>query len=348
MKRLFRVFSTLLCLSLLCSLYLNVSAVSNDSTSTYPINTPYEYPITPESEEWLEMSSHSERVNACQVPDSLLKNMSTSALIETISNYPLLVDVLLFDKADDAYQILYDGLNIVRELETRPNAAEELATFIATNEEIQGDYIRKTALEVILLSANFTASNTQNADILSSSQIDFTDAYTLYPELSPNFQFITAAMEARAATPKTPSGNPITVTWYYNRTPELTIDQISQIEETVYMNYGLYPARDATVKYNCHSYAWHDQSSSNKYWIDLPDDYLEDPLVDRTHTPTVDDRIVYQKNKNGEYLHSGIYIKSGSALRVASKWGNWGLYYHAVDNCPAEYGSYTSSYTIDS
>ena len=99
MKRLFRVFSTLLCLSLLCSLYLNVSAVSNDSTSTYPINTPYEYPITPESEEWLEMSSHSERVNACQVPDSLLKNMSTSALIETISNYPLLVDVLLFDKA---------------------------------------------------------------------------------------------------------------------------------------------------------------------------------------------------------------------------------------------------------
>lgn len=347
MKRLFRVFSALLCLFLLCSLHLNVGAVSNDGVSTYPINTPYEYPITPESEEWLEMSSHSERVNACQVPDSLLKNMSTSALIETISNYPLLVDVLLFDKADDAYQTLYNGLNVVRELEARPNAAEELETFIITNEEVQNDYIRNTALEVILLSANFTASNTRNKDILSSSQIDFTDAYALYPELSPNFQSITAAMEARAATPKTPSGNPITVTWYYNRTPELTTDQINHIEEAVYMTYGLYAARQPTVKYNCHSYAWHDQSSSNKYWINFPDDYLEDPLVDRTYNPTVGDRIVYQENSTGDYLHSGIYIQTGNALWVASKWGNWGLYYHAVDNCPSDYGSYTTSYTIN-
>lgn len=347
MKRIFRVFSIVLCFSLVCSLYLSANASSIDGASTYPVNAPYEYPITPESEEWLEMSSHSERVDACQIPDSLLQNMSTAALVETISNYPLLVDVLLFNKADDAYQALYNSLNAMRELETRPDAEEELISYIAMNDEVKNDFIRNTALGVILLSADFTTSNTQtqSADVFSS-QVDLSDAYTLYRELSPDFQVMSA--EARiGAAPKTPSGNVITVNWYYDQSPDWTLEQKNAIEEIVYMTYGLTPTRDATIKYNCHSYAWHSQSANNKYWIDYPDDYLEDPLVERTYNPVAGDRIVYQKTASGDYEHSGIYIQVGSGLWVASKWGGWGLYYHAVDNCPSDYGTYTTSYTIN-
>ena len=32
---------------------------------------------------------------------------------------------------------------------------------------------------------------------------------------------------------------------------------------------------DATVKYNCHSYAWYSQAINNQYWINNPQKYRE-------------------------------------------------------------------------
>lgn len=339
MKRFTRILSMCLCL-LLC---ISISPAALASTN-YTIDIPYEYPVTPTSSEWLKMSSHAERVNSCQIPATYLSSMSTSALIQTIASYPLLVDLLLFNNSTEAYQAI-QNFNAISELEKRPDALSELARFIETDESIQADYISKTALEVIALSANFQTETSSDRSTLHSSQLNYSDAYNLYPDLSPSTAEGTLF---RAATPVTPSGNPITVTWYYDRTPELTSAQISAIEAEVIATYGLYPADDATVKYNCHSYAWHSQSKSNKYWINYPDDYLNDPLVRKVSSPSVGDRIVYQKTSSGSYLHSGVVTTANSNVTmITSKWGAWGLYHHTVNNCPSDYGSYISYYTVD-
>ena len=101
--------------------------------------------------------------------------------------------------------------------------------------------------------------------------------------------------------------------------------------------------------YNCHSYAWYSQTTTNEYWMPDPSNYYTDYSYDETSTPKVGDKICYF-SKNGENKHSGIIIGINSAssnnvcgnsnlYQVRSKWGSWGLYEHRGDQCP-----YTSTY----
>ena len=57
----------------------------------YGNETPYDYPITPESPEWATMTTD-EKIAACQIPEDILATMSTDALNTTLVNYPLLAD----------------------------------------------------------------------------------------------------------------------------------------------------------------------------------------------------------------------------------------------------------------
>lgn len=323
---------------------------TSTSMANYSVNTAYEYPIMPTSDEWLLMESHAARVSVCQVPDGILTQMSTEALVETISNYPLLVDVLLFDYAKDAYQTILSGYNGFQELGKRPDSFEVLNNYIVSNEELQNDFIRKAALEVIALTADFTPSNIsiQRENSLFQ-QHEYTDAYAVYPELMTNYSMaLNGASTLSVSSPKTPSGNSLTVATYYNQKPELTQAQINALEEEVLATYGLYPSGPATVKYNCHSYAWHDQSLSNLWWIDFPNDYINDPLVEKATTPSVGDKIVYRASVLGPYLHSGIITTvNGTLTMVKSKWGGWGLYHHTVGNCPSDYGNIKTYYTVN-
>ncbi len=105
---------------------------------------------------------------------------------------------------------------------------------------------------------------------------------------------------------------------------------------------------DSTNKYNCHSYAWYQQSTDKPYWMNDPSKYYTDGSYYRTYTPKINDRICYF-DKSGNNLHSGIIIDKYSGVsnsvcgdadmyKVVSKWGAWGLYEHRGDQCP-----YTSS-----
>lgn len=324
------------------------ASFNGDGNENDPVYTAYVYPITPDNEEWLQMESHLERVAACQIPADILSRMSTDALVETIANYPLLIDVLLFDHAQDAYQTILEGFNGFQELEKRSDALESLTAFLENSEEVQDDFIRKAALEVIILTGDFASSNvsTQNA-----RHQTYSDAYAVYPELLTSISPASSnEILPLSFWPKTPSGYDVNAAYvYYNRTPELSQAQKNDFEQQIITVYGLYPSGDATVQYNCHSYAWHDQNiDNNLWWIDYPNDYLSDPLVNRVSSPRVGDRITYQTTNGGIYQHSGIIetVSSNKVILVRSKWGAMGLYIHSVDNCPASYGRYTTYWHI--
>lgn len=355
MKKLSRFLSLIVSFSLLFVICLSSTASAKQVEPDYTVETPYEYPITASSPEWLKMPSHFERVEACQIPDDILKSMTTPALVETVSNYPLLVDLLLFDEADYAFEVVSTGFNGITELISRPDAYEEIITYVERHREVKDDFIRSAAFGVLALSLNSVSSGSSG---IMSSQISaepasnsiFCDACAVYPRLGIVRQAPqSAGINAQSSNlPRTPSGNSLTVNCYFNRTPELSQEKKNAIEEQVLAVYGLYPSGDATVKYNCHSYAWHQQSTSNLWWIDFPDDYLNDPLVTRAYSPRVGDRIVYQLSSSGRYLHSGVIdmVQNGIVF-VKSKWGSWGLYIHTIGNCPSDYGRYTTYWHIN-
>lgn len=124
---------------------------------------------------------------------------------------------------------------------------------------------------------------------------------------------------------------------------EYTADQKSQIKDSVLATYDVTHIRDATVKYNCHSYAWYSTSTSNTYWINDPANFRTNWLKSTTWTDSipsgiqVGDRVDYYVSAN-DRPHSAKVYSVVSDLFI-SKWGALGLYVHAPTEVPTTYDS---------
>ena len=69
---------------------------------------PYQYPVRPGTDQWKALNSTVEKIAICQLPESLVKNISTRDLLISCLNYPLLNNYTASNSA-------YDGLlNIVK------------------------------------------------------------------------------------------------------------------------------------------------------------------------------------------------------------------------------------------
>jgi len=85
-----------------------------------------------------------------------------------------------------------------------------------------------------------------------------------------------------------------------------------------------YPSR----KYNCHSYAWYWQSTSNDRWMNTPGDdtYWLAGSYYNVYYQVSGDKVSYASDD-----HSGIFDGNNY---VISKWGNSCLVRHLSYNCP--------------
>lgn len=113
------------------------------------ITEAYEYPIVPGMDEWKQLDTHVKKVNACQIPEDILDKLTTEALVETVMNYPLLIDMLAYNTQYTGYQAVYNEFNGLRELQTREDAAEYL-------ENYQGEVsLLSVVAKIILLATLF-------------------------------------------------------------------------------------------------------------------------------------------------------------------------------------------------
>ena len=119
----------------------------------------------------------------------------------------------------------------------------------------------------------------------------------------------------------------------------------------------------ATVKFNCHSYAWYSQDTvTNVYWIDDPTPFFSDYSYLQVFEPQVGDIVLYRETQGTSWttddslVHSAIIVEllvEGATeiedLIVKSKWGRGGVYIHnGYECCYTEYAfekGYTS-YTV--
>jgi hypothetical protein len=134
----------------------------------------------------------------------------------------------------------------------------------------------------------------------------------------------------------TPNGTAVPV---LKRGELLTATQKQEINNHVSTYYpNATKLREPTTNYNCHSYAWYSQSSSNIYWMDNPNAYMTDGSYSYTSNPVANNKVWY--NSGG---HSGIIYSRASGpigpnaygtITETSKWGAWGLYRHGAMYCP--------------
>jgi hypothetical protein len=54
----------------------------------------YDFPLKQGSKEWTQIESVEKRIAALQLPEAVLKKISTEGLLETCLNYPYLIDFL--------------------------------------------------------------------------------------------------------------------------------------------------------------------------------------------------------------------------------------------------------------
>jgi len=112
-----RFKKTLLALSL-----ATLITISGLSCTRQTINEAYDYPTKPGTDAWKALGSLDAMFNACQIPEATLSKLTTSALVETVLNYPLLMNYLAYNNPQQGFDMLVSHFNGLQELFKREDA----------------------------------------------------------------------------------------------------------------------------------------------------------------------------------------------------------------------------------
>lgn len=84
----------------------------------------WEYSITPIDEKWSKLASYQAMVDACQLSQEYLKQAPTRELLETVSKYPLILDILNYDDIKKGVAAVSKQFNGLEELLNRKDVNE--------------------------------------------------------------------------------------------------------------------------------------------------------------------------------------------------------------------------------
>lgn len=81
------------------------------TSSAQQISSVYNYPIKPGTDEWKALKTHKEMLAACQIPQNILNNMTTEALVESCLDYPLFSDILAYNETQNGFSKIASRFN---------------------------------------------------------------------------------------------------------------------------------------------------------------------------------------------------------------------------------------------
>lgn len=337
MKRFTKIMAISVAFVLLCTQLSWTSIQAKETEYVYTITTPYEYPIKPGEAEWAKLDTHDKKIEACQIPDDTLSKMSTEALIVTVMNYPLLIDMLAWTTQLDGYYIISQYFNGIKELESRDDAVEEFNKYY---KNMEVTYSKNAVTE----DSNTILKPLYAEAIKLGIETNYNE---LVSELISSISDITIAPMSSTEYVYTPKGSRVKTTydktWADAMNTEAALVNAEKEFVKTYTSSTL--LRSYNIKYNCHSYAWYLQSETNKYWIDDPSIFMRDGSYSST-IATEGGKIFYDSALGSNYDHSGIVkgVTVFGNIWINSKWGESGLFYHKIDDCPYSSFSPTISY----
>jgi len=371
-----KVMSVVLTLFVLSFIVLPPTQAANPEN----IIVGYDYPTKPGTTEWESFESLQEMIEACHIPDSQLTNMSTKELLETVSRYPLLINMYAFNSFQEGFESVKSYSNGMTALLNRKDVAKEaLTTYVNFKRVDESNTFFKLHLLEIILSQKSILQQLSNEDILLLTQ----QIHEKYKSGSPleSFYSESALLLDRNSGDllgELPSSSTLgeMVTVPVNGTPDGYViyyietvltpknsnvevwkwslyDYISNYRSTLDQYFqDAFPLatleRTSTVKYNCHSYAWYSQSSSNIRWMNDPTLYTLDGSYNymgtNPSTPMVGWKMIYYPFDSvvAAPVHSAIlawssrFVPVGS-WEVRSKWGSGPLMYHKINYSPYSY-----------
>ena len=283
-----------------------------DNDAIYSLNEPYIYPVVPGMEEWEKLTNHAQKIDVCYVDPDLLRKMTTYALVETVVTYPLFVDAVVYDSFDMGLDMVSKQFAGIDELLNRQDAYANLVLYVSENQ---------------------SEDNKDNIYVLNAIKL-----IKYFEEKGLNISKSLAYYSTSVLTPNNSSVQVyVGFTWSDWNTDYNTEDVYNTYLSSAYSNVTeLYP-HSLDPAYNCHSYAWYQQSSNN-VWMADPGLYMSDgsysasyPLSGRKITYT------YTGSNTNTLEHSGVVSLVGSSpdsTYVTSKWGVHGLFYHRLTDCP--------------
>ncbi len=345
----------------------------------------YLYPVLPGTSMW-PYGNHQDMVDICQIPESVLNHMSTAELFQTVLVYPLLSDVYAYDSIDEGIDTIRMTFNGMSELYQREDKADVLLEWLKENKDWflskaeTGDTVldsiknspRMNLLLLVqskLLGVGNNGETNSVLNLINGIISDNSDESMngenreIYPVSLCGFGDYIVLSQQTVYTPRGGAMGGKTYgiyeLWIYSNNEIYSIarDDYSvagkdYLNSQVLTVYGLspYSGRGATVKYNCHSYAWYSTGTGNTNWIDYFNTsnytlttlqsvnvggivvYCESyggnvgPGVERKHSAVVDSKIFHP-----------VQINTVTDLNMISKWGSGGLYLHNFANCPYYY-----------
>ena len=101
--------------------------------TTVPVTTEapaaYVYPVLPGTDAWNALGSHADMLAVCQIPEDILKNLTTRELLEVVLDYPLMVDMHVYSTMEQGFRSVMRQFNGLQELVSRPDANEIAEAF---------------------------------------------------------------------------------------------------------------------------------------------------------------------------------------------------------------------------
>ena len=319
-----------------------------------------------DSSAWTALRSLDERFDACSVPDDLLRRMTTDALVGSAVNYPLNYLIYVYNDSMSAVELIFENSPLHRELASRQDAPAELAELFSESDygfDIKTDlddrqlsYTDEMFLEYLISSDRIAGrADAETKDLLRDAvsekamqRLSEPDRYSI-ASVEPLMAIDRAAdlmlMGIKDESTSRIGTNAVTIDETTVKTPlgktieglinsELTTDEIKQYINLTIANYPNAIIRGtATSLYNCHSYAWHKNSTDNQVWINaytkdlklqLSNYWTRDVFVSCSEAGAI--RAYYSLGD-----HSAIILPNGKYL---SKWGSWPLVEHDKEYCP--------------
>lgn len=322
----------------------------------------YNYPIRPGTYAWRAFTDHQQMVDACQIPDSALMAMSTKGLVKSIIDYPLLGDMGAYDSMAQGLEAVTSHFNGLSELFQRSDAGTELLSVYQSLDLKKVDNknwagIQKGAYLVLIsevetMLAQEAVLNSLDDEEVKSLATEASAKHAAKQNYSVFWQrglettsLLIERISHRHYSSKypytdyvqTPNGTNVTVT--------VDRDEMDPELQEYWNNYFIdnYPNAwfmdTTTEKYNCHSYAWYQQSSSNIRWMDDPSAYWEDNSYSFVNPPSYSQysRLLYVDAY--DVLQHSAYVVGGSGStpslwQVQSKWGPGPLMQHTAFYSP--------------
>lgn len=270
------------------------------------------YDVIPGTDEWNQMTPE-QRYESCKVTIDEVESMTTSALLETVLDYPYFINIYAYDSIDKGIKSLSNYFPGIQELLDREDVNVALQEYseslVAVQSNKSDDNIVK-ALGIRILK-DITNENNEK-----------TSGFVL--------------PRASSSSVKTPNGTKVQAFYDLQWSDHIYVSSLSEAKALSKEYLELYPSakivRSPSPSYNCHSYAWYSTSSTNKYWIDNPSPYITDGSY-TSSTAKVGNVITYEED--GSYTHSGIITATpGGPVTVTSKWGPTSVFSHDVNDCP--------------